>query len=67
MARKYLIRAGCAFTLGGGLVATGGEEIELEDDVAATHADKLEPLPDAESTTAAPVQTPASDDAGQSS
>lgn len=39
------IRSGAAFRLDDGTLATGGQEIELGDDVAAAHADKLEPLP----------------------
>jgi hypothetical protein len=45
MARKYIIRSGCSFRLDDGSLATGGEVIELEDDVATAHADKVEPVP----------------------
>ena len=42
MARTYLIRGGASFLLGDGSVKTGGDTIELEDDVARIHADKIE-------------------------
>jgi hypothetical protein len=48
------IRGGCSFRMPDGSLKTGGDQIELEDDVAQAHADKLEPLP-------ADVQTPAQD------
>lgn len=47
--QKRTIAGGASFVSandkGERVVLTGGQEIELEDDVAATHADKLEPLP----------------------
>jgi len=43
------IRAGASFVTtddaGKTVTRYGGEQIELDDDVAAAHADKLEPLP----------------------
>jgi hypothetical protein len=52
------IRSGAAFVTrdpetGQDVTLYGGEQLELGDDVAAAHADKLEPLP------AEAVQTPA--------
>jgi hypothetical protein len=44
MARSYTIRSGCSFRRDDGSLATGGESIELEDDVAAAHAEKVEPV-----------------------
>lgn len=41
---RYVIRPGHSFELAGGQVATGGEQIELADDVAALHADKVDPV-----------------------
>jgi hypothetical protein len=45
--RSYIIRAGASFvttdTEGKTVTLTGGQPIELEDDVAAAHADKVEP------------------------
>lgn len=43
MARAYQIRAGNAFVLDGHRMH-GGERIVLEDDVAAMHADKIDPI-----------------------
>lgn len=43
MAGKYKIRAGFSF-VGALGVAVGGDIIELDDDVAALHAHKLEPV-----------------------
>ena len=47
--RTYTIAGGASFVTqdekGNRVVLTGGQQIELEDDVAALHADKLEPLP----------------------
>jgi hypothetical protein len=44
--RSYIIRAGASFvttdTEGKTVTLTGGQPIELEDDVAATHADKVD-------------------------
>lgn len=45
MPRLYTIRTGCAFRQADGSKLTGGQQIELEDDVARDHAEKLEPLP----------------------
>jgi hypothetical protein len=53
MAQPYRIRAGAAFVRADGSRATGGQLIELDDDVAQAHADKLEPVP------VEPVQAPA--------
>lgn len=44
MAQPYRIRAGVAFVHADGSRATGGQLIELDDDVAQAHADKLEPV-----------------------
>jgi hypothetical protein len=44
MARSYTIRSGCSFRRDDGSLATGGDTIELEDDVASAHAEKLEPV-----------------------
>lgn len=43
MARAYKIRDGHAFVLDGHRMH-GGERIVLEDDVAAMHADKIDPI-----------------------
>lgn len=54
MAKTYRIRAGAAFCVEGGMaleIRTGGQTIELDDDIAALHADKLEAIE--------PVQTSA--------
>jgi hypothetical protein len=57
MTRKYLITGG-AFALADGGRAVAGDTIELDDDVAATHAHLLQPV-DAAAPTKPPVQTPA--------
>lgn len=57
--KTYKIRSGCSFRVSDTKVKQGGELIDLEDDVAATHADKIEPVDDAE-----PVQTSEQTDAG---
>lgn len=44
MAAKYRIRAGFSFVVGNDKVLTGGDVVELEDDVASQHAHKLEPF-----------------------
>jgi hypothetical protein len=44
MARAYRIRSGCSFRLADGSLKTAGEPIDLDDDVARDHADKLEPV-----------------------
>ncbi len=46
MAKKYIIRSGSSFRLDDVTVLHGGEVIELEDDVAALHADKIDPAPE---------------------
>lgn len=60
MGTNRTIRSGASFLTtdkaGKPVTKYGGETIELDDDVAATHADKLEPLP------AETVQTPAPED-----
>lgn len=43
--KTYTIRTGASFRVSDTRLLTGGETVELEDDVAAAHADKLEPLP----------------------
>jgi hypothetical protein len=43
--QTYIIRGGASFVLPNGTRLSGGDEIELEGDVAAAHADKIEPLP----------------------
>jgi hypothetical protein len=52
MAQPYRIRAGAAFVRADGSRATGGQLIELDDDVAQAHADKVELVQE-------PVQAPA--------
>lgn len=42
--RAYLIRSGCRFRTADGQVKGAGDVIELDDDVAQVHADKLEPV-----------------------
>jgi hypothetical protein len=64
MLRTYTIRTGCSFRLHDGTLRTGGEEIDLEDDVAQIHADKIdllaeEPAPEAAPAPEPAVQTPA--------
>lgn len=53
MARGYTVRPGHSFDMGGGKTAGAGEVIELEDDVAAAHAERVDPVPTDN------VQTPA--------
>lgn len=45
MKTKYLIRGGASFRMPDGSVKTSGEEIELDSDVALTHAGLLEAAP----------------------
>jgi hypothetical protein len=52
----HRIRSGCRFRLPDGTLRTEGDVIELDDDVAQAHADKLEAVPEE------PVQAPALDD-----
>ena len=40
--RAYLIRSGCRFRTADGQVKVTGDVIELDDDVAQVHAEKLE-------------------------
>jgi hypothetical protein len=42
--RAYLIRSGCRFRTADGQVKVAGDVIELDDDVAQVHAEKLEPV-----------------------
>lgn len=42
MPKNYTIRAGFSFVCANNEVKVGGDTIELEDDVAANHAHKLE-------------------------
>jgi len=42
MAKEYTIRHGFSFVGADQIVRVGGEKIELDDDVAANHAHKLE-------------------------
>ncbi len=72
--RTYTIRTGCSFRLHDGTLRTGGQEIELEDDVAQAHADKIELVPDEPELAATPepdpetgVQTPAPAEPGEAS
>jgi hypothetical protein len=58
MARAYTIRSGCSFRRDNGSLATGGDTIELEDDVATAHAEKIEPVAD-EPQAEAPADPPA--------
>ena len=44
MPSAYIIRSGCSFRLADGSLASGGATIELEDDVAQAHAEKLQPV-----------------------
>lgn len=48
--KAYTIRPGASFVTtdeaGERVVLTSGDRIELEDDVAAMHADKVEPVAD---------------------
>lgn len=43
---RYTIRSGCSFKQPDGTTLAAGDEIELPDDVANSHADKLDLLPD---------------------
>lgn len=45
MGRAYIIRSGCSFVQPDGSKLTGGDTIELDDDVAKLHADKVDPAP----------------------
>lgn len=56
-ARRYTVRPGHTFDLGGGKTAEAGDEIELADDVAVNHAHRIEPVQ-----TAAPTGEQASGD-----
>lgn len=55
MARRYTVLPGHSFDRGDGTTASGGDEIELEDDVAAAHAHRIDAIPE-------DVQTPAQRD-----
>jgi hypothetical protein len=44
MPKKYTIRDGFTFRGDDGKVASGGDTIDLEDDVAQLHLHKLEPV-----------------------
>lgn len=44
MAHPYRIRTGAAFRQADGSLLSGGDVIELDDDVAQAHADKLDPV-----------------------
>ena len=55
--RPYRIRSGCRFRIADGQVRGEGDVIELDDAVAAMHADKAEPVEPA----------PAEPDAGEAS
>lgn len=44
MAKQYKIRAGFTFVMDDRTVKTGGDVLDLEDDVAKDHAHKLEPV-----------------------
>lgn len=46
--KAYRITAGARFLLSDGRVAGEGDTVELEDDVAAQHRDKIEPVPPAQ-------------------
>jgi hypothetical protein len=54
----YRIRSGYRFRLPDGALKTAGDVIELDDDVAQMHVDKLEPVAEE------PVQAPALADEG---
>ena len=41
---RYRVRPGAAFRLPDGTLATGGDVIALDSDVAANHAGKVEPI-----------------------
>ncbi|MEY2891164.1 MAG: hypothetical protein RJA98_1072 [Pseudomonadota bacterium] len=45
MGKLYTIRAGASFRGDGNKLLTGGDQIELEDDVATAHADKVDLVP----------------------
>lgn len=51
--KAYRIRSGCAFKIDALTVKNGGDVIELEDDIAQLHADKLEAAAPAEVDTVA--------------
>jgi hypothetical protein len=55
MARTYTIRPGFSFRLSDTDIRAGGDTIELEDDVAALHREKLDAEPAAAPAPAAPV------------
>lgn len=60
MARQYTILGGYSFVrtnpaTGEDETLTGGQVIELDDDVAATHAHRLQALPDADPGEAGPA------------
>lgn len=67
--RTYTIRTGCSFRLHDGTLRTGGQEIDLEDDVAQAHADKIDPqaMPDPAPFPAIDAQTPAPAEPGEAS
>jgi hypothetical protein len=44
MANKYKIRGGFSFVMDDRTVKSGGDIVDLEDDVARGHAHKLEPV-----------------------
>lgn len=45
MLKQFMIRAGFSFVMPDGAVLTGGDKIDLEDDVAQQHLHKLEEVP----------------------
>lgn len=52
--KTYTIRSGATFRVSDTQVLQGGEQIDLADDVAAAHADKLEPVAPEAAAEAAP-------------
>lgn len=63
MPKQYKIRDGFTFRGDDGQLSTGGDTIELEDDVAAQHAHKLELIeaPKRRSQSKSPAPTPTQD------
>ena len=48
MARTYIVRTGHSFRRDDGGLATGGDRIELEDDVAQQWRHAIDPAPESE-------------------
>lgn len=55
MAREYIVRTGASFRRNDGSLATGGDRIELEDDVAELWRHSVDPVTEGEAAPPAPA------------